>query len=284
MKDSYRIESDTLGDLKVAQDKLWGAQTERSLHNFKIGNQTMPYEIIKALAIAKKAAAFSNCDLGVLSATKRDMIALCCDEILEGTLAVNFPLSVWQTGSGTQTNMNVNEVIANRAELLHHGAINLQKWLSPNDDVNKSQSTNDMFPTAICIATAKLLHDKTIPELEGFILSIKEKEIQFNTIKKIGRTHLMDATPLQLNEEFSAYRSQMEHSIMAIKSTLSHLMELPVGGTAVGNGINTPAGYDKLTVFYINQFTGLNFTPAVNKFEKMADMDSLVAVSGMLKR
>ena len=281
----YRIEKDTLGNVEVPNDKLWGAQTQRSYNNFKIGGQQMPLEVVHALAFVKKAAAYANCELGVLSQEKRDAIALCCDEIAAGTLDEHFPLCVWQTGSGTQTNMNVNEVIVNRAEQRSKGNIDpTQRLLSANDDVNKSQSTNDVFPTAIRIAAARQIIEHTIPALESLVKCYDRKITEFGDIKKIGRTHLMDATPLTLGEELSGHRSQLRHGIDLLKITLNHLMELPIGGTAVGNGINTPKGYDKLALSYINQFTGMNFSNAENKFEAMASHDSIVEVSGALKR
>jgi len=280
-----RIEKDTLGEIKVNEDKLWGAQTQRALDNFVIGDVLMPVEIIKGIAITKKAAAFANCDLGSLTESKKSLIAQCCDEIIADKLDDHFPLKIWQTGSGTQTNMNVNEVIANRANIIVNGVISESNTvLSPNDDVNKSQSTNDVFPTAIRIAVAKIILEKTIPAIEDFISTISNKVKEFDTIKKIGRTHLMDATPLTLGEEFSAYQSQMEHGLESLRNTLPHLMELPIGGTAVGTGLNTPAGYDKLALKYINDFTGLHFTNSPNKFESMASHDSMVETSGALKR
>ncbi|MBO4655608.1 MAG: class II fumarate hydratase [Bacteroidales bacterium] len=281
----YRTEKDTMGMVQVPSDKLWGAQTQRSFENFKIGGQRMPLEAVYALAYVKKAAAYANCELGVLSAEKRDAIAACCDEIVAGQLDEHFPLCVWQTGSGTQTNMNVNEVIVNRAEQRMKGEIVVtNRLLSANDDVNKSQSTNDVFPTAMRIAAAKLLLEKTIPSLENLAKTYQRKIDEFGDIKKIGRTHLMDATPLTLGEELSGHQSQIVHGIECLKNAMKHLMELPVGGTAVGNGLNTPEGYDRLALSYINQFTGLQFVNAPNKFEAMASHDSVVEVSGALKR
>ncbi len=281
----YRIEKDTLGTVGVPSDKLWGAQTQRSYTNFKIGGQRMPLEVVYALAYVKKAAAYANCELGVLPEDKRDAIALCCDEIVAGQLDEQFPLCVWQTGSGTQTNMNVNEVIVNRAEQRVRGKVEVDgRLLSANDDVNKSQSTNDVFPTAMRIAATKLIVERTIPALERLISTYQRKIDEFGDIRKIGRTHLMDATPLTLGEELSGHQSQVEHGVAALKQALAHLMELPVGGTAVGNGINTPTGYDQLALNYINKFTGLQFVNAPNKFEAMASHDSLVETSGALKR
>ena len=281
----YRIEKDTMGTVQVPSDKLWGAQTQRSYENFKIGGQRMPLEVVYALAFVKKAAAYANCELGVLPVEKRDAIAACCDEIVAGQLDEHFPLCVWQTGSGTQTNMNVNEVIVNRAEQRMKGEIDVtNRLLSANDDVNKSQSTNDVFPTAMRIASAKLLLEKTIPALENLAGTYQKKIDEFGSVKKIGRTHLMDATPLTLGEELSGHQSQIMHGVECLKNALKHLMELPVGGTAVGNGLNTPEGYDRLALSYINQFTGLQFVNAPNKFEAMASHDSVVEVSGALKR
>lgn len=281
----YRKEKDTMGTVQVPSDKLWGAQTQRSYTNFKIGGQQMPLEVVYALAYVKKAAAYANCELGVLPAEKRDAIAACCDEIAAGRLDEHFPLCVWQTGSGTQTNMNVNEVIVNRAEQKSKGMIDVSnRLLSANDDVNKSQSTNDVFPTAIRIASAKLLLEKTIPALESLVKTYQSKIDEFGSIKKIGRTHMMDATPLTLGEELSGHQSQVMHGVECLKNALKHLMELPVGGTAVGNGLNTPEGYDRLALSYINQFTGMQFVNAPNKFEAMASHDSMVEISGAMKR
>lgn len=281
----YRIEKDTLGEVEVEAGKLWGAQTQRALDNFKIGKKTMPVEIIQGLAIAKKAAAFANCDLGVLPSGKRDVIVQVCDEILRGELDDQFPLRVWQTGSGTQTNMNVNEVIAHRGEQIRNGRVWSDKpFLHPNDDVNKSQSTNDIFPTAIRIAATKMLMERTLPAIRQLIETYGAKTAEFGGIRKIGRTHLMDATPLTLGQELSGHRSQLQHGLEAIEGSLAHLMELPIGGTAVGNGLNAPEGYDKLALQYINRFTGLEFTNAPNKFEAMASHDSMAEMSGMLKR
>ena len=281
----YRIEKDTMGTVQVPSDKLWGAQTQRSYTNFKIGGQQMPLEVVYALAYVKKAAAYANCELGVLPAEKRDAIAACCDEIAAGQLDEHFPLCVWQTGSGTQTNMNVNEVIVNRAEQKSKGMMDVSnRLLSANDDVNKSQSTNDVFPTAIRIASAKLLLEKTIPALESLVKTYQSKIDEFGSIKKIGRTHMMDATPLTLGEELSGHQSQVMHGVECLKNALKHLMELPVGGTAVGNGLNTPEGYDRLALSYINQFTGMQFVNAPNKFEAMASHDSMVEISGAMKR
>lgn len=282
----YRIEKDTMGEVKVPSDKLWGAQTERSRNNFKIGEPaSMPKEVIYGFAYLKKAAAYANCELGVLSQEKRDLIAKVCDEILEGKLDDQFPLVIWQTGSGTQSNMNVNEVIANRAQQLAGRKIGEgEKVLQPNDDVNKSQSSNDTFPTGMHIAAYKMVVEVTLPGLEKLRDTLQKKSEAFKGVVKIGRTHLMDATPLTLGQEFSGYVSQIEHGIKALKNTLAHLSELALGGTAVGTGINTPQGYDVLVVKYIAQFTGLPFVTAQNKFEALAAHDAMVESHGALKQ
>ena len=282
----YRIEKDTMGEVKVPSDKLWGAQTERSRNNFKIGEPaSMPREVIYGFAYLKKAAAYANCELGVLSQEKRDLIAKVCDEILEGKLDDQFPLVIWQTGSGTQSNMNVNEVIANRAQQLAGRKIGEgEKVLQPNDDVNKSQSSNDTFPTGMHIAAYKMVVEVTLPGLEKLRETLQKKSEAFKGVVKIGRTHLMDATPLTLGQEFSGYVSQIEHGIKALKNTLAHLSELALGGTAVGTGINTPQGYDVLVAKYIAQFTGLPFVTAQNKFEALAAHDAMVESHGALKQ
>ena len=282
----YRIEKDTMGEVKVPSDKLWGAQTERSRNNFKIGEPaSMPREVIYGFAYLKKAAAYANCELGVLSQEKRDLIAKVCDEILEGKLDDQFPLVIWQTGSGTQSNMNVNEVIANRAQQLAGRKIGEgEKVLQPNDDVNKSQSSNDTFPTGMHIAAYKMVVEETLPGLEKLRDTLQKKSEAFKGVVKIGRTHLMDATPLTLGQEFSGYVSQIEHGIKALKNTLAHLSELALGGTAVGTGINTPQGYDVLVAKYIAQFTGLPFVTAQNKFEALAAHDAMVESHGALKQ
>ena len=282
----YRIEKDTMGEVKVPADKLWGAQTERSRNNFKIGAPaSMPKEVIYGFAYLKKAAAYANFELGVLSQEKRDLIAKVCDEILEGKLHDQFPLVIWQTGSGTQSNMNVNEVIANRAQLLAGRKIGEgEKVLQPNDDVNKSQSSNDTFPTGMHIAAYKMVVETTIPGLEKLKNTLQKKSEAFKDVVKIGRTHLMDATPLTLGQEFSGYVSQIEHGIKALKNTLAHLSELALGGTAVGTGINTPKGYDVVVAKYIAQFTGLPFVTAQNKFEALAAHDAMVESHGALKQ
>jgi len=282
---NYRIEKDTLGEMRVEADKLWGAQTQRAMENFVIGKKKMPIEIIYGIATAKKAAACANCDLGVLPADKRDLIVAACDEILAGQWDDQFPLHIWQTGSGTQTNMNVNEVIAHRGQQLHGGKLDdYPLYLSPNDDVNKSQSTNDIFPTGMRIAATKMLLMHTIPAILDIMKTYQEKIVEYADIRKIGRTHLMDATPLTLGQELSGHLSQIEHGLDALLKSMEHLKELPIGGTAVGNGINAPEGYDKLALQYINTFTGLDFVNTPNKFEAMASHDSLAEVSGALKR
>ena len=282
----YRIEKDTMGEVKVPADKLWGAQTERSRNNFKIGNPgSMPLEVIYGFAYLKKAAAYSNCELGVLSEEKRDFIANVCDEILDGKHDDQFPLVIWQTGSGTQSNMNVNEVIANRAQQLAGKTIGEgEKTLLPNDDVNKSQSSNDTFPTGMHIAAYKKLVEVTIPGVKQLQKTLDAKAKEFSNIVKIGRTHLMDATPLTLGQEFSGYASQLEHGLKALDHTLSHLSQLALGGTAVGTGINTPKGYAVNVASYIAKFTELPFITAHNKFEALAAHDAIVESHGALKQ
>ncbi len=283
---AYRIEKDTMGEVKVPSDKLWGAQTERSRNNFKIGQPaSMPLEIIYGFAILKKAAAYTNCELGVLPIEKRDLIAQVCDEILAGKHDEQFPLVIWQTGSGTQSNMNVNEVIANRAHQLAGKVIGEgEKTIQPNDDVNKSQSSNDTFPTGMHIAAYKMIIENTIPGVEQLRNTLKEKTDAFKSIVKIGRTHLMDATPLTLGQEFSGYVSQLDHGLKALRNTLPHLGELALGGTAVGTGLNTPKGYAKRVAEFIAEFSGLPFTTAENKFEALAAHDALVETHGALKQ
>ncbi|MCK4662335.1 MAG: class II fumarate hydratase [Bacteroidales bacterium] len=279
-----RIEKDTMGEVKVPADKYWGAQTQRSLENFEIGENKMPVEIISAFAYLKKAAAQTNYYLNAISKEKSDLISKVCDEILERELDEQFPLVVWQTGSGTQSNMNINEVISNRAHVLKGGKLGERnKIVHPNDDVNKSQSSNDTFPTAMHIAAYKMLVETTIPGIELLKNSLQKKSKEFMEIVKIGRTHWMDATPLTLGQEFSAYVSQLEHGLKSIKSTLSHLSELALGGTAVGTGINTPEGYSILVAQKIAKFTGLPFVTAKNKFESLAAHDAIVEASGALK-
>ena len=282
----YRLEHDTMGEVKVPADKYWGAQTERSRNNFKIGPEaSMPIEIIHAFAYLKKAAAMTNTDLGVLTADKRDLIAKACDEILTGTLDNQFPLVIWQTGSGTQSNMNANEVIANRAHVLNGGNLaDEKKVLHPNDDVNKSQSSNDTFPTAMHIATYKQVVEITLPGLTLLRDTLSKKAVEFNNIVKTGRTHFMDATPLTLGQEFSGYSQQITNSIRAINNALEVVRELALGGTAVGTGLNTPNGYDVLVAKHIADLTGLPFITAPNKFEALAAHDAMVEMSGALKR
>ena len=283
---NYRIEHDTMGEVKVPADKYWGAQTERSRNNFKIGPEaSMPNEIIEAFAFLKKAAAFTNADSGILSVEKRDLIAQVCDQILEGKLASEFPLVIWQTGSGTQSNMNVNEVIANRSHVLQGNKLGEgTTFVHPNDDVNKSQSSNDTYPTAMHIAAYKMVSEVTIPGVEKLRDALQLKVEKFKDVVKIGRTHLMDATPLTLGQEFSGYVSQLNHGLKALRNTLDHLSELALGGTAVGTGINTPKGYDVKVADYIAKFTGLPFITAENKFEALAAHDAIVETHGALKQ
>ncbi|GAA4882533.1 class II fumarate hydratase [Flaviramulus aquimarinus] len=283
---SYRIEKDTMGEVKVPADKLWGAQTERSRKNFKIGpSASMPLEIVYGFAYLKKAAAYTNCELGALSTEKRDLIAQVCDEILTGKHDEQFPLVIWQTGSGTQSNMNVNEVVANRAhQLAGHVVGEGEKTIQPNDDVNKSQSSNDTFPTGMHIAAYKKIVETTIPGVKQLRDTLKKKSEAFNHVVKIGRTHLMDATPLTLGQELSGYVAQLNHGINALENTLPHLSELALGGTAVGTGLNTPKGYSKRVAEYIAEFTGLPFVTAPNKFEALAAHDALVETHGALKQ
>lgn len=282
----YRIEKDTMGEVKVPSDKYWGAQTERSRNNFKIGPEaSMPIEIVHAFAHLKKAAAHANCELGVLDVNKKNLISEACDEIIEGKHDNQFPLVVWQTGSGTQSNMNCNEVIANRAHVINGGALTDQeKILNPNDDVNKSQSSNDTFPTAMHIAAYKQVAEHTIPAIKNLRDTLGLKAKEFKNIVKTGRTHFMDATPLTLGQEFSGYVTQLNKSLTAINHSLEALKELALGGTAVGTGLNTPKGYDVLVAKKIAEFTGLPFETAENKFEALAAHDAVVELSGALKR
>tara|TARA_Y100000389_G_scaffold40980_1_gene35592 strand:+ start:137 stop:1531 length:1395 start_codon:yes stop_codon:yes gene_type:complete len=282
----YRIEKDTIGEVKVPKNVYWGPQTERSRSNFKIGAPaSMPMEIIHGFAYLKKAAAYTNHDLGVLSIEKRDQIAQVCDEILTDALADQFPLVIWQTGSGTQSNMNVNEVIANRAHVLAGNQLgDGDKTLTPNDDVNKSQSSNDTFPTGMYIAVYKKIIETTLPGISQLRDTLDQKAKAFQSVVKIGRTHLMDATPLTLGQEFSGYVSQLDHGIKALKNTLAHLSEMALGGTAVGTGINTPKGYSEKVAQYIAEFTGLPFITAPNKFEALAAHDAIVETHGALKQ
>jgi len=282
----YRIEKDTMGEVNVPADKYWGAQTERSRNNFKIGPAgSMPLEVVYGFAYLKKAAAHANCELGVLDAGKRDLISQVCDEILAGKHDNQFPLVIWQTGSGTQSNMNCNEVIANRAHVIAGKKLGEgDKTLQPNDDVNKSQSSNDTFPTGMHIACYKMIVETTIPGVERLRDVLQQKSEAFKDLVKIGRTHLMDATPLTLGQEFSGYVSQLNHGLKALRNTLPHLSELALGGTAVGTGINTPKGYDVLVAKKIAEFTGLPFITAENKFEALAAHDALVETHGALKQ
>jgi fumarate hydratase class II len=282
----YRIEHDTMGDVKVPAEKYWGAQTERSRNNFKIGPEaSMPREIIVGFAYLKKAAALANAELGVLPALKRDMIATVCDEILAGKLNSEFPLVIWQTGSGTQSNMNVNEVIAYRAHVLAGGALtDEKKVLHPNDDVNKSQSSNDTFPTAMHIAAYIMAMEITLPGLQKLRDTLHEKSLAFNNIVKTGRTHFMDATPLSLGQEISGYVQQIDNSMRAIRNALEMVSELALGGTAVGTGLNAPKGYDVLVARKIAELTGQPFITAPNKFEALAAHDAMVELSAAFKR
>ena len=282
---NYRTEKDTMGEVQVPADKFWGAQTERSRNNFKIGPEgSMPQEIVEAFAYLKKAAAFTNAELGVLSNEKRDMIAQVCDEILEGKLDDQFPLVIWQTGSGTQSNMNVNEVISNKAHVNNGGTLGDKAEVHPNDDVNKSQSSNDTYPTAMHIAAYKKVVEHTLPSVEKLRNTLHEKAESFKSVVKIGRTHLMDATPLTLGQEFSGYVAQLDYAMKAISNTLDHLQEIALGGTAVGTGLNTPKGYDVLVAKYISEFTRLPFETAPNKFEALAAHDAIVESHGALKQ
>jgi fumarate hydratase, class II len=280
----YRIEKDTMGEVRVPAHAYWGAQTQRSRENFQIGGHTMPVEIVNAFAYLKKAAALANCELGVLDMGKAELIGTVCDEILAGTLGDQFPLVVWQTGSGTQSNMNLNEVIANRGHVLKGGNLSDEKkFLHPNDDVNKSQSSNDTFPTAMSIAAMKVVCERVIPMVSALRDALALKADSFQGVVKIGRTHLMDATPLTLGQEFSGYVAQLSHGIRHLESTLDHLGELALGGTAVGTGLNAPKGYDVLVAKKISELTGFSFVTAPNKFESLAAHDAIVFASGALK-
>ena len=282
---NFRMEKDTMGEVQVPAEKYWGAQTERSRNNFKIGEEgSMPSEIIEAFAYLKKAAAYANCDLGVLPLEKRDLIAQVCDEILSGKLSDQFPLVIWQTGSGTQSNMNINEVISNRAHVLNGGTLGEKSSIHPNDDVNKSQSSNDTFPTAMHIAAYKKLVEKTFPAVERLRDSLAKKSEDFKDIIKVGRTHLMDATPLTLGQEFSGYAAQLDYGLKALSNTLEHLRELALGGTAVGTGLNAPKNYDTKVAKYISEFTELPFITAPNKFEALAAHDAIVESHSALKQ
>lgn len=282
---NYRTEHDTMGEVQVPADKYWGAQTERSRNNFKIGPAaSMPIEIIESFGYLKKAAAFANADAGVLPSEKRDLIAKACDEIIAGNLDEQFPLVIWQTGSGTQSNMNVNEVVANRAHVINGGQLGEKPVIHPNDDVNKSQSSNDTYPTAMHIASYKKVVETTVPAVKQLRDTLLEKSQAFADVVKIGRTHLMDATPLTVGQELSAYVAQLDFSVKALENTLPHLSELALGGSAVGTGLNTPAGYDVATAKYIAEFTGLPFKTADNKFESLASHDAMVETHGALKQ
>lgn len=279
-----RTESDTMGSVDVPSDKYWGAQTQRSLQNFKIGNHLMPIPVIRAFGILKKAAAIVNGELNLLSDKKVDAIVNVCDEIIQGKLDDHFPLTVWQTGSGTQTNMNVNEVIANRAHVLAGNKLGEgERSIHPNDDVNCSQSSNDTFPSAMNIAAVTMITEQTIPGLTFLYSALTSKAKQWEAIVKIGRTHLMDATPLTLGQEFSGYASMIDHGITALKKTLDHLFELALGGTAVGTGINAPDKFGEKTAEIISQLTSSSFVSAPNKFEALASHDALVCAHGALK-
>lgn len=282
----FRIEKDTMGEVNVPASRYWGAQTERSRNNFKIGKEaSMPIEIIHAFAFLKKAAAHANFELGVLPIEKRELISAVCDEILTGMHDQEFPLVIWQTGSGTQSNMNCNEVIANRGHEINGGKLqDAEKTLNPNDDVNKSQSSNDTFPTAMHIAAYKITKECTLPALFRLREVLHAKSVEFKAIVKTGRTHFMDATPLTLGQEFSAYVAQLDNSMRAIQNALEAVTELALGGTAVGTGLNTPKGYDRLVAKKIADFTGFPFVTAKNKFEALAAHDAMVELSGALKR
>ncbi len=282
---SYRTESDTIGEVNIPENALWGPQTQRSIENFKIGKSaSMPIEVIHAYAILKKSCALANHKLNILEKDKSDLIVSVCNEIVDGQHDKEFPLVIWQTGSGTQTNMNVNEVISNRANLISGKTLTDEKILKANDHVNMSQSSNDSFPTAINIAVTKILIEKTIPSLENLLKTLNKKIEEFKNDVKIGRTHLMDATPLTLSQEFSGYESQIKHGLKALQNTLDHIKELAIGGTAVGTGLNSPIGFDKETVKNIQSLSGINFKVAINKFESIASNDSLVETHGALKQ
>ena len=282
----YRIEKDTIGEVKVPENVYWGPQTERSRQNFKIGTSNkMPIEIIYGYGYLKKSAALANHELGVLKKSKKDLIVKVCDEIINGKLDDHFPLVIWQTGSGTQTNMNINEVISNRAHVILGNKLGAgKKELSPNDDVNMSQSSNDTFPTSIHIATFLKLMKVTIPGIENLLSSLKSKAKEFEKVVKIGRTHLMDATPVTLGQEFSGYSSQVQHGLDSLKFSLNHLSEIALGGTAVGTGINTPMGYNDCVADYISKSTGIKFISAINKFEALASNEAIVSVHNSLKQ
>ncbi len=283
MTGKVRTETDSLGSIDVPMDKYWGAQTQRSIENFRIGTEKIPIELIHALGFVKKSAALVNHDLGLLSKEKRDSIVEVCDELLSGKLNAHFDLVVWQTGSGTQTNMNVNEVISNRAIEKAGGVLGSKKPIHPNDDVNQSQSSNDVFPTAMHIATVQAIHVQLLPGLKQLLKGFQDKAREFSSVVKVGRTHLMDAAPLTLGQEFSGYCAQIEHGIQTIEMALPPLFELALGGTAVGTGLNCPKGYDKKVAAKIAQLTGYPFVTAPNKFEALASNDALVQMSGALR-
>ena len=282
--ESVRIESDTMGKIEVQNNRYWGAQTQRSLHHFGIGEDRMPHELIRAFGILKQCAALTNFELGKLSSDKKELIVKASDEVISGSLDDHFPLRIWQTGSGTQTNMNVNEVISNRAIEMAGGMLGSKSPIHPNDDVNMSQSSNDTFPTAMHIAAAEVLVHKLIPMAQQFRDGLQTKVDAFNTIIKIGRTHFMDATPLTLGQEISGYVQQIDNSIRALNNALEAVKELALGGTAVGTGLNAPKGYDVLVAKKIAELTGLPFITAPNKFEALAAHDAMVELSGALKR
>jgi len=281
----FRVESDTLGEVKIPENSLWGPQTQRSINNFKIGQPgSMPREIIHSFAILKKSCAISNNELMNLEKKKMKLIVEVCDEILNNKHNKEFPLVIWQTGSGTQTNMNINEVIANRANVLSGKSLIDSKYIKANDEINMSQSSNDTFPTATNIAVAKLIYEKLLPSIESFIKILNKKVKEFSNDIKIGRTHMMDATPISLGQEFSGYESQMKHGFKALKNTLKHLKQLAIGGTAVGTGLNAPVGFDVSVVKNISNYTKINFEIAENKFEAIASNDALVETHGALKQ
>ena len=285
MGKKFRVESDTLGEVKIPENSLWGPQTQRSINNFKIGQPgSMPTEIIHSFAILKKSCAISNNELMNLEKKKMKLIIEVCDEILMNKHNKEFPLVIWQTGSGTQTNMNVNEVISNRANILSGKSLNDSKYIKANDEINMSQSSNDTFPTVTNIAVTKLIYEKLIPSTESFIKILNKKVKEFSKDIKIGRTHMMDATPISLGQEFSGYESQMKHGLKALKNTLKHLKQLAIGGTAVGTGLNAPDGFDVSVVKNISDYTKINFEIAENKFEAIASNDSLVETHGALKQ
>ena len=285
MGKKFRVESDTIGEVKIPENSLWGPQTQRSINNFKIGQPgTMPTEIIHSFAILKKSCAISNNELMNLEKKKMKLIIKVCDEILQNKHNKEFPLVIWQTGSGTQTNMNVNEVISNRANTLSGKSLIDSKYIKANDEINMSQSSNDTFPTATNIAVTKLIYEKLIPSIESFIKILNKKVKEFSKDIKIGRTHMMDATPISLGQEFSGYESQMKHGLKALKNTLKHLKQLAIGGTAVGTGLNAPEGFDVSVVKNISDYTKINFEIAENKFESIASNDALVETHGAIKQ